>query len=247
MSGQTIDELMAASRARLRQRLAEKGLPRLSPEEYRAAQQAQLQKLNEQEQRQTVIDYARLGLREQDLQLDWNFIKRGGSDGYKALQTVKEAYDRGWGMVFLWGTYGQAKTLIGKIMTVQAFHAGKKAAYANMSTVLDDIRLAYDEEEHKTTELIRRMDWWLQRDVLFIDEIDRCNSTPWALERMFQLIDGRYVKAIREEGLTVMASNKGTNELDGYIKSRLADRRLGPIVYLNGPDGRASVPDNFKW
>lgn len=192
------------------------------------------------------IDYSRLGLREEDLKLNWSFIQPDISDGVKAMEAVRPAYQRGWGMVFLWGSWGQGKTLIGKILTATAFRDGKRSAYANMSSVLDDIRLAFDEREHQSTELIRRMDWWLDRDVLFLDELDKSNSTPWAQERMFQLLDQRYARAIREQALTVIASNQSDDELDGYLKSRLNDRRLGPVVYLNGPDGRKFMPDGYK-
>jgi DNA replication protein DnaC len=116
-----------------------------------------------------------------------------------------------------------------------------------MSHVLDHIRLAFDEQEHKTTDLIRRMDFWISRDVLFLDELDKCNSTEWAQERMFQLLDQRYTRAIREEALTVIASNKANAMLDGYLNSRLQDRRLGPVIHLNGHDGRQVMPEGYKF
>jgi DNA replication protein DnaC len=116
-----------------------------------------------------------------------------------------------------------------------------------VSTMLDDIRLAFDSDEHKTTELIRRMEWWSNRDVLFLDELDKSNDTPWAQERMFQLLDQRYQRAVREEALTVIASNKSTDALDGYLKSRLYDVRVGQVVYLNGTDARKVMPNGIKY
>jgi DNA replication protein DnaC len=203
----------------------------------------------EQREKSLVIkpDYSRIGLREDELGLSWAAIKPNISDGAKALKAVQPAYTRGWGMVFLWGSWGQAKTLIGKVLTATATREHKRAAYANVSNVLDDIRLAFDEQEHKTTELLRRIDWWISRDVLFLDELDKSNDTPWAQERLFQLLDQRYMRAVREEALTVIASNKSTDALDGYLKSRLSDRRLGPVVYLNGPDGRQVMPDGYHF
>lgn len=188
-----------------------------------------------------------IGLRDDELEMNWSLVKPGISDGVKAANAVRAAYERGWGMIFLWGTYGQAKTLVGKILTATAYRHGKRSAYANVSSVLDDIRLAFDEKEHKTTELLRRIDWWNQRDVLFLDELGRSNDTPWAQERMFQLLDQRYSRAIREEALTVIASNRSDDELDGYLSSRLQDNRLGPVLYLNGPDGRQVMPSGYKY
>src|SRR5688572_23305612 len=157
----------------------------VSDDEYNRLKREASARVQEQEAAQFKPDYSRLGLREDETRLTWAAIKPGVSDGTKALEAVKPKYEQGWGMVFLWGTYGQAKTLIGKILTATAFRDGKRAAYANVSSVLDDVRLAFDEQEHKTTELLRRMDFWISRDVLFLDELDKSNDTPWAQERMF--------------------------------------------------------------
>ena len=219
----------------------------ITDEEYREMQRRQNERLLEQEKQDRRVDYARIGLRENEVSMSWDLVKPEISDGPKALAAVKPAYARGFGMVFLWGTYGQAKTLIGKILVATALRDGRRPAYANMAAVLDDIRLAFDEPEHKTTELIRRMEWWTGRDVLFLDEIDKCNSTEWAQERMFQLLDQRYTRAIREEALTVIASNQSDAALDGYLKSRLQDHRLGPVVHLSGKDGRKVMPAGYSF
>lgn len=192
------------------------------------------------------IDLSRIGLLEDELKFNWSLVKPGLSDGMKAVNAVRPALERGHGMIFLWGTYGQAKTLVGKITVATAYRLGRRATYANMTNALDDIRLAFDERERKTTELLRRMQFWIDRDVLFIDELDKVNTTDWANERMFELLDRRYARAIREEALTVIASNKSDDELDGYLASRLNDNRVGPVVYLNGDDARQVMPKGVK-
>lgn len=192
-------------------------------------------------------DWSRIGILESEVDMNWSLIKPNISDGVKALEAVRPAYERGHGAIFLWGTWGQAKTLIGKILVATAYRADKRAAYANVSNVLDDIRLAFDEREHKTTALLKRMDYWISRDVLFIDELDKVNGTDWARERLHQLLDQRYTRAVREEALTVIASNQSDDELDGYLKSRLNDNRLGPVVYLNGTDGRQLMPKGIAY
>ena len=167
---QTVHEKIRAVRE-------ERGIPQLTEEEYLAAQREQNRRLYEQEAKNIKPDFSRIGICESDLGLEWSNVKPSYSDGIKACTEVQKAFARGHGLLFMWGTYGQAKTLIGKILTVQAYKSGKCAAYANMSAVLDDIRLAFDEQEHKTTELLRRMEWWMNRDVLFLDELDKTNGT----------------------------------------------------------------------
>ena len=219
----------------------------IDDDEYKRLQREALARIAQNEQNTYVPDYKRIGISEHETGLTWAAIRPNVSDGLKAVQALRPMYERGWGMLFVWGTWGQAKTLLGKILTATALRDGKRAAYANMSSVLDDIRLAYDEKEHKNTELLRKMDWWMGRDVLFLDELDKSNDTQWAQERMFQLIDKRYQMAVREEAITVIASNKSSDELDGYLQSRLHDRRIGQSIFLNGNDGRAVMPDNWKF
>lgn len=219
----------------------------IDDDEYKRLQREQNRKLAECEARQIKPDWSRIGISEAESSLTWSAIKPGVSDGYKGVEVVRPMYQRGWGMAFLWGNWGQAKTLLGKIVTATAFRDGKRAAYANMSAVLNDIRLAFDEKENKTTELLRRLDWWNERDVLFLDELDKANSTPWAQEQIFTLLDRRYQMAVREQALTVIASNTSTDELDGYLKSRLHDRRIGQVLHLNGPDARQVVPDEWRF
>lgn len=219
----------------------------IDTDEYNRLKREQTAKIAAQEAATYRPDYSLLGIREDETRLTWEAVRSGVSDGIKAVSAVRPKYEQGWGMVFLWGPYGQAKTLTGKILTATAFRDGKRAAYANMSHVLDHIRLAFDEQEHKTTELIRRMDFWINRDVLFLDELDKVSSTEWAESQMFTLLDRRYQRAVREEALTVIASNKSTDALNGYLKSRLEDRRVGPVVVLNGKDARQVMPEGYRF
>jgi DNA replication protein DnaC len=237
-----------SSAAALREKLAKSRLYQpIDDDTYKRLQREQFEKLDKTTAQNFKPDLSRVGLHESELGLTWQAISPAISDGVVARDAVKEKYNCGFGMVFLWGSYGQAKTLTGKVLVATAHREGKRAAYANVASVLDDIRLAFDEREAKTTELLRRMEYWTSREVLFLDELDKCNSTEWAQERLFQLLDQRYTRAIREEALTVIASNSSTASLDGYLKSRLADRRLGPVVYLNGTDGRQAMPDEWRF
>lgn len=195
---------------------------------------------------------SRVGLTADELRtLSWDLVKKGVNQADQACDIAERAYTAGYGVVFLYGGFGQGKSLVLKIATAMALKAGKRAAYANLAGVMDDIRLAYDERENKMTELVRRMDWWTSQDVLAIDELDKAGQTDWARERIFQLLDVRYQRAIRQEALTVIASNhESLDELSGYLKSRIEDNRFaanGYILHLKGVDGRKSMPKNWKY
>ena len=194
----------------------------------------------------------RVGLTADELRdLNWDLVKKGVNQADQACEVTRRSYVSGYGVVFMYGGYGQGKSLVLKIAVATALNAGKRAAYANLAGVLDDIRTAYDERENKMTELVRRMEWWTSLDVLAIDELDKVGQTEWARERIFQLLDARYQRAVRQEALTVIAANyQSTDEFSGYLKSRIEDNRFvanGYVVHLKGTDGRKSMPKNWKY
>ena len=223
------------------------GTPTVSShEEYERLKAAQWQLSYAKEDNAARRNWKRIGIAESEAGLNWQAVKPGISDGMKALEAVKPAYEQGYGIVFLHGNWGQGKTLIGKILIATAIRAGKNAAYANVSDALDDIRLAFD-AEHQSTELLKRMDWWSSLDVLFLDELDKANQTPWAQDQLFKLLDKRYTLAVRESGLTVIASNSNVDQLDGYLQSRIHDARVGTVVHLQGADAREVMPKGIKY
>jgi DNA replication protein DnaC len=183
--------------------------------------------------------------------LNWDLVRKGVNQAEQACATTRKAFEEGHGLVFLYGGFGQGKSLILKIAVATAVRAGKRAAYANLAGVLDDIRSAYDERENKMTELVWRMEWWTSLDVLAIDELDKVGQTDWAKERIFQLLDLLYQRAVRQEALTIIAANyHSTDELSGYLKSRIEDNRFagnGYLIHLKGADGRKSMPKSWKY
>lgn len=193
---------------------------------------------------------ARIGLSEADLnRYHWGLVMNGISDGSRARDVVRTALNAGHGLAMLYGSYGQGKTLVLKIAVAEARRAGKRAAYANMGSILDDLMLSFDQADHRQTELLRKMQWWQSLDLLCIDELDKANATPWASSRMHQLLDERYTRAIREEALTVIAANldRGVDSLDGYLASRLQDNRFASnLVEMNGPDARQVMPKGYR-
>ena len=66
----------------------------------------------------------------------------------RAQEATQTAYRAGHGLVYLYGGFGQGKSLILKIAVTAAVTEGKRAAYANLAGVPDDIRSAYDEREY---------------------------------------------------------------------------------------------------
>jgi len=75
--------------------------------------------------------------------------------------------------------------------------------------------------------------------LLVLDDLGTQNTTPWAEEKLYQLVNHRYVNRIP----TVVTSNVDLRALDGRISSRLQDTALVTRVKINAPDFRRSAED----
>jgi hypothetical protein len=199
------------------------------------------------------------GLTSNEIQeLTWNKIIPGVSDAEKGLAFVRPAVERGYGMGMMFGTWGQGKTLLMKIAVAEFIRMGKRARYVSLTRMMDDIRRAYDVKEAKMTALVDKIREWENLDLLAIDEIDKEAGTEWAESRFFDLVDQRWVLGVRRQALTIFSSNYGKiAELPGYLRSRIQDNRFSMMgdngerasfmVFMNGADGRLSMPDGYKF
>lgn len=175
--------------------------------------------------------------------LDWTVV-RDMYDALKATKVVRTALELGYGWVYLWGTHGQAKTLLLKIAVAASLRSGIEAAYCNMAGILDNLRAAFGAEYSNESE--RRLEWWQGLRVLAIDEFNRVNETGWVNERRFALMDARYVQAVRQETLTLIASNEPPEKQESYLFDRIRDGRF-TVVELKGASARPSMKGKFTF
>lgn len=184
----------------------------------------------------------RIGISAEDLRaLSWDSIRPESAIADYA-EYLQELLMSRTGFILLVGPPGQGKTLALRVIVSAAVGSGISAAYANMSEILDDLRRSFD-TKNSGEELASRMEFWMQQEVLAVDEYDKANATPWAQERIHLLFDTRYVKALRGEGLTVVASNAEPS--DAYLVSRFQDSRVGRVIWLSGQDVRKKA--RWEW
>jgi DNA replication protein DnaC len=65
-----------------------------------------------------------------------------------------------------------------------------------------------------------------------LDDLGTQNATPWAQEKLFQIINHRYVNRLP----TVVTTNVDLQSIDGRISSRLKDDTLVQKVRITAPD-----------
>jgi hypothetical protein len=231
----------------LAEKIGRSGARRLTQEEYEAACEKNRQKavaasLMTFEKLLTMDDETvrRFGLHSDEIaRLDWDRVLPGISDGPRAVELVRPFEAQRWGMVYLGGASGQAKSLVMKIVVARALRSQVTARYVDMRDVLQDLRASFH-TGYQRDAFCDRMQAWINVPVLCLDEIDKVSETDWVKQEMFYLLDKRYAAATRQETLTIVASNQGEEELSSYLLSRLRDARGGFII-LKGADGRRQM------
>jgi DNA replication protein DnaC len=135
------------------------------------------------------------------------------------------------GWLFLEGGFGCGKThLAAAIANFSAEH-GIPTMFLTAPDLLDWLRASFeghDERFSQRFEEIRRV------PLLILDDFGTQNATPWAQEKIFQLLDFRYVN----ESPTVITTNLPLEEIEGRIRSRLADTYRVNRVRIVAPDYR---------
>lgn len=142
---------------------------------------------------------------------------------------------KGW--LLLIGGYGVGKTHLAAAIANFAVSLGVPTLFLMVSDLLDWLRYTYDSPEatfEDRFEEIRNI------RLLVLDDLGAHNDTPWAQEKLFQILNYRYLNRLP----TIITSNEGAEGLDGRIRSRLQDPEMVTPVRISAPDYRNPVGEN---
>lgn len=142
---------------------------------------------------------------------------------YAARETLKA---NGW--LTLRGEFGTGKTYLLAAIVNEAIAQGRMAIYSTMADMLEHLKVAFKPGAEVDFDAL--WDNVLRCDVLCIDEIEKFAPTPWAQEKLFQMVNSRYRNW--QETVTCFATNDLAN-CPGYLKSRIMDGRFA-VVSMTG-------------
>ncbi len=173
-----------------------------------------------------------------------NFEKRGhiGMAKHQA-DSLENAYNQalnfaehrqGW--LLMLGRYGCGKTHLAAAVANHAIEAGVSTLFLTVPDLLDWLRYAYAGAEMSFEE---RFEEIREIPLLILDDFGTQNATPWAQEKIYQIINHRYVNQLP----TVVTSNFLINDFEGRIRSRLQDPNLVTVVKILAPDYRNPADD----
>jgi DNA replication protein DnaC len=144
---------------------------------------------------------------------------------------------KGW--LLLQGGYGCGKTHLAAALANQVVSQGTSVLFLNVPDLLDWMRFAYDDPE---ASFEGRFDEIRNVPLLVLDDLGTQNATAWAQEKLYQIVNHRYVNRLP----LVVTTNLDLAELDGRIKSRLQDPDLVTVVKINAPDYRQPIIDSMQ-
>ena len=163
--------------------------------------------------------------------------------GQQQAVTLESAYNQarrfagslqGW--LLLMGSYGCGKTHLAAAIANYAVSMGVATLFLTVPDLLDWLRFSYNSPE---TSFEERFEELRSVPLLVLDDCGTQNATPWAQEKLFQIINHRYINHLP----LVVTSNLPLEEIEGRIRSRFTDPQLVSKVNITAPDYRNPTDD----
>jgi DNA replication protein DnaC len=140
------------------------------------------------------------------------------------------------GWLLLQGGFGCGKTHLAAAIANYAVGMGVPTLFLTVPDLLDSLRFSYDSED---TTFEQRFDEIRNAPLLVLDDFGTQNATEWAQEKLFQIVNYRYINKLP----LVVTTNLAMDEIEARIRSRLADPELVSAVRIAAPDYRRPTDD----
>ena len=156
--------------------------------------------------------------------------QRNLEDAFRLARTYAESPE-GWLVVT--GLQGCGKTHLAASIAHYQRQKGEEVLFILVPDLLDylrstyapDSKITYDEMFNKVKTV----------SLLVLDDFGEQATTPWAREKLYQIINYRYNAQLP----TVITSSLSLDEIEGRISSRMADPRLSTVFAIMAPDYRS--------
>lgn len=152
-----------------------------------------------------------------------------------ALVKAQKYAHRPHGWLFITGEYGCGKTHLAAAIAHHQQEAGMNVTFVTVPDLLDHLRVTFNPSSPVSFD--RRFQLVRNAPLLVLDDLGTESASPWAREKLFQILDYRYVAHL----LTVITSVQAIEQLDKRIATRLVDVRLCQVVDLFQVPGYSRV------
>lgn len=153
----------------------------------------------------------------------------------RAYQTCVSFAEEPHGWLLLTGGYGCGKTHLAAAIANHRLEAGEPALFMTVPDLLDHLRAAFSPASELPYDEL--FDQLRSAPLLILDDLGAQSSTPWAQEKLFQLLNHRYNCRLP----TVITTNQRLEDIEARIRSRLQDIDLVSRVVILAPDFRSGA------
>ncbi|WP_029215540.1 ATP-binding protein [Kallotenue papyrolyticum] len=143
---------------------------------------------------------------------------------------VRDAQQRKW--LVLMGVHGCGKTHLTAAMANERLSRGLPTLFINTPDLLDALRATFGGEGvgayDKVFYEVRATPF------LILDDFGAHSATPWAKEKLYQILNYRYNAQLA----TVITTNQTLEEIDPPLQSRMSDQEYCGVIAVLAPDYR---------
>ena len=170
------------------------------------------------------------------------FNLEGVASGHQ--QNLEAAYQRalayaqnpdGW--LLLMGGYGCGKTHLAAAIANYQLEQGRRMLFVTAPDLLDHLRSSFGLSPYDDESYSSRFEEVRDVPLLILDDLGIESPTPWAMEKLYQIVNHRYNARMP----TVITTNHTLDELEMRLRSRLSDLAVSEQVTITAPDYRRGV------
>jgi DNA replication protein DnaC len=158
----------------------------------------------------------------------------------RALQTAQEFAANPIGWLLFTGPFGTGKTHLAAAIANAVQNQGMNVMFITVPDLLDHLRYTFSPDSPVNFD--RRFQAVRSAPLLVLDDLGTESATPWAKEKLFQLLNHRYVAQLP----TVITSSKVLEAIEPRIATRLRDTRLCTNFAITAPDYPSRRPMQRK-
>jgi len=157
-----------------------------------------------------------------------------------AFQVAAQFAESPDGWLVFQGVNGCGKTHLAAAIVNSRYEAKKPAIFVVVPDFLDHLRRTFNPESKVSYDQL--FEAVKNAQLLVLDDYGEQSTTPWAQEKLYQVINYRYNARLA----TVITTSNSLDEIEPRISSRLVDPRISMVINITAPDYRgdkASHPE----
>ena len=144
------------------------------------------------------------------------------------------------GWLVLMGENGCGKTHLAAAIVNYRYQIEKPALFIVVPDFLDHLRSTFSPESKISYD--RLFESVKSTPLLVLDDFGKQTTTPWAQEKLYQVINHRYNARLP----TVITTNCTTDEMDSPISSRFIDSKISTLFNIKAPNYYSGRPSQKR-